>query len=61
MAAKSAIDTASNEGEDNDVNVIEWLKSKRLNKLVNYVEENELTIDDFLTYNEEDMELRSFF
>ena len=59
MAARVAVDTANNEGEENNCNgldVIEWLKTNRLNKLVEYVEENELTIRDFLTYDEEDME-----
>ena len=60
MAARAAIDTAGNEGEQKpDVNVaIEWLKSNRLEKFIEYVEENNVLMEDFLTYDEEDIKLR---
>ena len=60
MAAKAAIDTAGNEGEvqkGGTEAVVEWLRSNRLDKFIQYVEENDLVMDDFLSYNEDEMEL----
>ena len=59
MAAKSAIDTAGNEGEDKSKIqvVVEWLKSNRLDKFIEYVQENNVLMEDFLTYDEEDIKL----
>ena len=57
----AAVDTMYSNGEDGDnvtINTIEWLKANKLSKLINYVEENEMTIEDFQDYDEEDMELR---
>ena len=55
-----SLDTAQSEGETNmnqNMSVTEWLQLNKLRKLIDYVEENELTLENFLTYNEEDMEL----
>ena len=58
----AAVDTMKNEGEGatENINITEWLKANKLSKLINYVEENEMTIENFLTYGEEDMELRIY-
>ena len=63
MAARGVLDTAGNEGElqkasSNDV--IERLKSNRLDKFIEYVGQNNLVMEDFLSYNEVDIELRRF-
>eukprot|EP01084_Bolivina_argentea_P232853 392342_1 len=38
-----------------EIDAIEWLKQNRLDKFINYFQENELIIDDLLTYEENDM------
>ena len=63
MAAKAAIDTAGNEGESHKGGtdaVIEWLKVNRLDKFIAYAEDNGLVMEDFLTYDEEDIKLCLF-
>ena len=62
MAAHAAVDTGQ-EGEgvadkpESNIDIIAWLKSNRLGKIIGYVEENELVIDDVLTWTKEDIEL----